>query len=305
MRKSTILILLAFFSTYVFWGSTYLWNKIAVTELPAFMLASVRFLTAGILVLGIAKILKKPLWISIKQLKNTVIASILFLVFGNGAFVYALQFVDSGFAALEASINPLMILIIMRLYHKKPIQIRSIIGIILGVIGMYVLVSQNGIKFQEGSLIGIIIIFACVLSWSIGSVFVSQAELPKNFFVSTGYQMLSAGILLGIVSLALGDLWTLPQTWQTDTQLSMLFLVVFGSIAAFTAFNYLLKNVSPEKVATSGYVNPIIALVLGWYFLDESISFQTIIAGCLLLLGVYFINTRKDKRPTKISSRSV
>lgn len=295
MRKSTFLILLAFFSTYVFWGSTYLWNKIAVDELPPFMLASVRFLSAGTLVLLIAKILNKPLQISTKQLKNSVIASILFLVFGNGAFVYALKFVDSGFAALEASINPLMILIIMRLYHKKPIQLRSIIGIVLGIIGMYVLVSQNGLKLERENVIGVIIIFACVLSWSIGSVFVAQAELPKNFFVSTGYQMLSAGVLLCIISFLFGDTWSLPQTWELDTQISMICLVLFGSIAAFTAFNFLLKNVSPEKVATSGYVNPIIALILGWYFLEETITVQTIIAGALLLLGVYFINTRKEK----------
>lgn len=305
MRKSTILILLAFFSTYVFWGSTYLWNKIAVAELPAFMLASMRFLIAGVLVLLMAKILKKSLHISIKQFKNIVIASFLFLAFGNGAFVYALKFVDSGFAALEASISPLMILIIMRLYHKKPIQLRSIIGITLGVIGMYVLVSQNGLNLKDGSLTGILIIFACVLSWSIGSVFVSQAELPKNFFVSTGYQMLSAGMMLAMVSVMIGDQWSSPISWKTDTKISMLCLVLFGSIAAFTSFNYLLKKVSPEKVATSGYVNPIIALLLGWYFLGESITLQTIIAACLLLLGVYFINTRKDKRRTKISSRSV
>ncbi|WP_198295253.1 MULTISPECIES: EamA family transporter [unclassified Winogradskyella] len=305
MRKSTILILLAFFSTYVFWGSTYLWNKIAVAELPAFMLASIRFLVAGVLVLVIAKILKKPLSISLKQFRNVVIASVLFLVFGNGAFVYALQFVDSGFAALEASINPLMILIIMRLYQKKPIQLRSLIGIALGIIGMYVLVSQKGLNLQDGSITGILIIFACVLSWSIGSVFVSQAELPSNFFVSTGYQMFCAGVLLGVISLLAGDTWTAPNSWQTDTQISMLCLVLFGSIAAFTSFNYLLKKVSPEKVSTSGYVNPIIALLLGWYFLGESITLQTIIAGSLLLLGVYFINTRKEKRRTKISSRSV
>ncbi|MBT8244671.1 MAG: EamA family transporter [Winogradskyella sp.] len=305
MHKSTILILLAFFSTYVFWGSTYLWNKIAVTELPAFMLASIRFLTAGILVLVVAKILKKSLTISIKQLRNIVIASVLFLAFGNGAFVYALKFVDSGFAALEASISPLMILIIMRIYQKKPIKLRSLIGIALGIIGMYILVSQNGLNLHEGSITGILIIFACVLSWSIGSVFVSQAELPKNFFVSTGYQMLSAGVLLGILSVMVGDTWISPKSWQMDTLISMLCLVLFGSIAAFTSFNYLLKKVSPEKVSTSGYVNPIIALLLGWYFLGESITLQTIIAGCLLLLGVYFINTRKEKRRTKISSRSV
>ena len=266
-----------------------------MAELDPLMLAGVRFCTAGILVLGIAKLLKKDLKLTKKQLINCVIAGFLFLGYGNGGFVYALRFVDSGFAALEASINPLMILIIMRFYHKKPIQLHSIIGISLGIIGMYVLVSQNGLRLQEGSTLGIIIIFTCVLSWSIGSVFVANAELPKNFFVSTGYQMLSAGILLSIASLTIGETWSLPLDWSLQTQIVMLCLVLFGSIAAFTSFNYLLKNVSPEKVATSGYVNPIIALLLGWYFLSEPITSQTIIAAVLLLCGVYFINTRKER----------
>ena len=160
---------------------------------------------------------------------------------------------------------------------------------------MYVLVSQNGLKLQEGSSLGIVIIFTCVLSWSIGSVFVANAELPKNFFVSTGYQMLTAGLILSVVSLLTGESWSLPNTWTVQSQIVMLCLVLFGSIAAFTSFNYLLKNVSPEKVATSGYVNPIIALLLGWYFLKEIITSQTVIAAVLLLCGVYFINTRKER----------
>ena len=136
-------------------------------------------------------------------------------------------------------------------------------------------------------------ILGCMLSWAYGSLFVAKVELPKNFFVNTGYQMFSAGFILLIVSLFLGELWTLPTQWVLKTQFSMLLLIVFGSIIAFTSFNYLLKKVSPEKVATSTYVNPIVALFLGWYFLNEQITGQSILAAVILLTGVYFINTKK------------
>jgi len=105
--------------------------------------------------------------------------------------------------------------------------------------------------------------------------------------------MFTAGIILMVGSLLIGETWTLPTTWSSQVQYAMLFLIVLGSIVAFTAFNYLLKVVSPEKVATSTYVNPIIALLLGWFFLDEQITTQSAIAAIVLLTGVYFINTRK------------
>ena len=135
--------------------------------------------------------------------------------------------------------------------------------------------------------------FTCVLSWSYGSVFVSKADLPKNFFVSTGYQMITAGIVLIIASLGFDEAWLSPTSWSFKVQGSMLFLITFGSILAFTSFNYLLKSVSPEKVSTSAYVNPIIAMFLGWYFLNEEFTTQSIVASVVLLTGVYFITSRK------------
>ena len=107
--------------------------------------------------------------------------------------------------------------------------------------------------------------------------------------------MLIAGFVLLIGSIIFKETWVSPLTWSTEVQLSMLFLVSFGGIAVFTAFNYLLKNVSTEKVATSAYVNPIIAMLLGWYVLDERLSLQSIIASVVLLTGVYFINSRKRR----------
>lgn len=289
----TALIVIAFFSIYVIWGSTYLLNKIAVTELPPFMLASIRFITAGILIFLLCRILKISLKISRKQLKNTLIAGFLFLTFGNGVVVWALKYVDSGFAALEISAQPLIILLLMRIMDGKKIQPMSLVGVVLGIIGIYLLVSQREVISQENSVLGMVMILLAMLSWAYGSLFVAKADLPKNYFVNTGYQMLTGGILLLAGSLIFGEPWSLPNTWSGPAQWSMILLVIFGSIVAFTSFNYLLKVVSPEKVATSTYVNPIIALLLGWYFLNEQITTQSIIAAIVLLTGVYFINTSK------------
>lgn len=296
MKNSKLLIIISFLSIYLVWGSTYLFNKIAVTELPPFFLASIRFTIAGILIMIISKLLKFKLAITKKQFINSLIASFLFLVYGNGVFVWALKYVDSGFAALLAATQPLFVLFLMRLIDGKPLQKKSMIGVGLGLFGMYLLVSQQDITASEGSLLGIFMIFTCVLSWSYGSVFVSKADLPKNFFVTTGYQMLLAGVLLAISSLAFNEDWVSPLAWSYKVKVAMVLLIVFGGIVAFTAFNYLLKVVSTEKVATSAYINPIVAIGMGWYFLDEVITLQSIIASIVLLTGVYFINSRK-RRP--------
>ncbi|WP_339652230.1 EamA family transporter [uncultured Maribacter sp.] len=293
MQRNTILVVLSFFAIYFIWGSTYLWNKIAVSELPAFMLAGIRFVVAGSLIFMISKILGLPLKITKKQFKNTFIAGFLFLIFGNGVVVWALNYVDSGFAALEVSAQPLVVLLMMRVLQGIKIQPMSVIGVILGITGIFLLVGQQEIIAQDGAILGMVLIFICMLSWSYGSLFVGKADLPANFFVNTGYQMLSSGLSLLLISTLLGETWSSPYEWSTPVLWSMLLLIIFGSIVTFTAFNYLLRNVSPEKVATSSYVNPIIAMILGWYFLNEAVTLQSAIASVILLTGVYFINTKK------------
>ncbi|EDP95904.1 hypothetical protein KAOT1_05852 [Kordia algicida OT-1] len=267
-------------------------NKIAVTELPAFFLAFFRFFCASILIFTIAKFSGKKLQITKRQLRNSIFVAFLFMVSGNGLFVWAIKYVDSGFAALLASTQPLFVLLLMRLIDNKRMKLKSIIGVILGIFGMYLLVSQRELVTDEDTLLGIILIFTCVIGWSYASVFVSKADLPKNHLVSTGYQMGIACVMLAIVSFFLGETWTSPLTWSTNVQWSMFLLIILGSLVAFTAFNYLLKEVSTEKVATASYVNPVVALFLGWYVLNEQLTTQSLIAAFILLIGVYFINSR-------------
>lgn len=295
MGKSpnSVWTILAFFSIYVFWGSTYLMNKVAVQELDPLFLASCRFLTAGSLIFILAKGMGIPLGITKRQFKNTCIAGMLFLSLGNGFVVWALQYVDSGFAALEISAQPLIILFLMRILQGKKIKPMSMVGVLLGMVGIYLLVGQKQLIADRHSLVGMGMIFFCMISWAYGSLFVARADLPQNYFVNTGYQMLTAGITLAGMSLGFGEQWSSPLSWQWETQLALVLLVLLGSIIAFTSFNYLLKAVSPEKVATSTYVNPIVALILGWYILGEQISLQSVVAAIILLTGVYFINTKK------------
>ena len=305
LSKERLYIILSFFSIYVIWGSTYLLNKILVSQLAPLYAASIRFITASILIFIIAKILKIPLKITKPQIKNTAIAGFLFLTIGNGFVVWALKYVDSGFAALEISAQPLVVLILLRIFQGKKIQPMSILGVIIGCIGIYLLVSQREMIGKEGMVTGMIMIFICMLSWAYCSLFVGKADLPSNFFVNTGYQMLFGGSMLLIASTVIGEERIPISSWNSEVMNSMVMLIIFGSIVAFTAFNYLLSKVSPEKVATSTYVNPIVALVLGWYFLNETISLQSIIAAAILLTGVYFINTKKMLTIFKRFNRNV
>src|SRR5690606_36550106 len=147
-------------------------NKVAVAELPPFFLASIRFTSAGVLIFIISKLLGKSLAITRKQFVNTFVVGILFLSFGNGLIVWALKYVDSGFTALEISAQPLVVLLLMWLLQGKKIMPMSLVGVGFGIFGTFLLVSQKQIIAQENSLLGMLMIFSCMLSWAYGSLFV-------------------------------------------------------------------------------------------------------------------------------------
>jgi len=227
-------------------------------------------------------------------MKNSMIAGFLFLAIGNGVVVWALSYVDSGFAALIIASQPLIVLLLLRIIEKKPIKKLSWVGVGIGFIGMLLLVTQEQIRQDESSLLGILMIIGCVITWGYASIFVGKADLPGNYLVNSGYQMVFGGISLVLMSLVKNEDWIVPTLWSAPVLWSMLGLIVFGSLVAFTSFNYLLKTVSPEKVATSTYINPIVAMVLGAVVLNETLSGQSIMAALILLTGVYFINMKRS-----------
>jgi len=294
-EKNIFLIVGAFLAIYIIWGSTYLFNKIVVLELPPFLLAGIRFVIAAVIIFIFIFLTGKYKSSTKQQLINSAIAGFFFLTIGNGCAVYALQYVDSGFAALLISTQPLILIFMLYFLERKPILRKSIIGIVLGIVGIYLLVDQDSVGMSIEVISGIGAIFIALLCWGYGSIFVSKAELPNGSFMNTGYQMLFGGLMMIIISFILQEPTSSLFTMSNKAMYSMLYLIIFGSIIAFTSFNYLLLSVSPEKVATSTYVNPIVAMILGWWVLNEIITYQSILASAILLTGVYFINSSKSK----------
>ena len=294
--NSLILIILSFATVYIIWGSTYLFIAYTVEALPPFLMSTIRFILASSLLFGLTAVLRKYQTITKKQWKNAIFAGVLFLGLGTGGVAWALQFVDSGFTALVISGQPLLVVLMMWAIDKKRPATQSFGGIFLGMFGMYLLVSQKELVAQPEQWIGILAIFFSMIAWGFGSIFVSKADMPKPQMANNAIQMISGGITLFFFSSFIESPFDFDfEAVPLSAWLALSYLIVFGAVVAFSAFNYLLTKVSPEKVATSTYINPIIALTLGWYFRDELVTTQSIIAVAVMFTGVFFINSTPEQ----------
>jgi drug/metabolite transporter (DMT)-like permease/heme-degrading monooxygenase HmoA len=220
------------------------------------------------------------------QWKNAAKLGIMFLAIGTGGMVWSEQFISSGMVALMAAIQPLFILLLMWQMHGRRPNFAGIVGTFLGIIGMTFLVGQDQFIGGSKTILGLSIIL-------IASVKLSKTDMPTNKLQSAAIQMLAGGVLLLVVSLVSGEAFNFK--WANLTTrggLSWIYLMVFGSIISFSAFNYLLVKSTPDKVATANYINPIVAMFLGWFLADELITGQSLIAALLMLTGVVFIKTR-------------
>ncbi len=279
-------------------------NKMVVQELPPFFLAGCRFVIASIFIFLIAKLLRFPLTITRAHWKNTALSGFFFLTLGNGLAVMALKYIDSGFSAVVIAAQPLVLLVMMRILDKKPIKLMSLVGVSLGMVGIYLLVSQDVLVSSPDQWMAVGLLLICLISWGYGSLFVGKADLPKNAFITCAYQMAIGGSMMLLISLILREDISNVVRLSRPSIYAMVYLILFGSVIAFTSFNYLLKRISPEKVATSTYINPIVAMFCGWFFLDEVITPKMVLATVILFTGVYFINTVRFEGKSKVISRN-
>ena len=294
--KDYIWIPIAFFVTYIVWGSTYLANTWAIETCPPFLMAGFRFIVAGVLVLFYF-FLRGNLTLSMTHFKHTFLAGFMFFSVGNGLVVWGLQYVESGITALIIALQPLTVALFMwAMKGVKPTKF-GWLGLFIGLFGMAVLIGQPQFIGDDNWLLGLMAIIGAMVGWAYISIWVSTADLPKNVFLSSGFQMLFGGIVLALIGLALGEHQTFdPSQVSSKSLWSLVFLIIAGSIMAFSAFNYLLTKVSPVKVTTSTYINPIIALFLGWWLNNEGITATSMIASGLLLIGVFLINFSKMRK---------
>lgn len=294
-------IILAFLAIYLIWGSTYLFITLGVKEIPPFIFAGSRFIGAGLLILIYLVLKGRKISFSKKQLLNSTIIGFLFLTLGNGGVSWALQHVDSGITALLISTQPLIILLLMWILEGQRIKPASIIGILLGIIGIYLLIDDVHLTDNGKVAIGLIVIFICLLSWAVASIFLKKLDMPSSILQSTMLQMITGGSMLFLVGLLSGEDASKFSTISEQALGSLFYLIIFGSIIGFGSFNFLLQHVSPEKVSTNTYVNPVVAVILGVLFLNEEFTSTKVIASIILISGVYFIN--QSRTSTKDMNR--
>lgn len=288
------LIIGAFAVVYIVWGSTYLVNYWAIQGIPPFIMAGTRFVVAGLLLFGTARLLGQSSGDRLAW-RNALFAGVLLLGMGTGGVVWAMQWVDTGIAALIVAFEPLLVVLLLWPMRGQRPGGRSLIGVGVGIVGMAVLVMQDKLIADRNTALGILVILLGILSWGYAAIWVGRAKMPPSSMITSSIQMLGGGVALLLVSVLAGEWWSFqPSTLEVRTLLAWLYLVFMGSILAFSAFNYLLSRVSPEKVVTTNYVNPVVALLLGWSLNNEQISMQSLVASGLLLTGVFFIVSKKD-----------
>lgn len=297
------LIIACFACTYIIWGSTYMAIKLVIEDVPPFISIGGRFFFAGLLMYSFA-LLQKARMPSLVQWGNALFLGTLFMAIGTGAVAWAEQYVDTGIAALIISAEPLIILLMVWILFQQRPSRRSLLGVGLGVLGIILLVSQSGFATSNSSYAGVIAILTAMIAWAIASIYSPSADLPKSKIQASAMQMIMGGLMQISIGLLLGESATFSIYKMTNTAwMAWGYLVVFGSIIGFSAFNYLLQHIPPEKVATSTYVNPIVALFLGWYVLNEVLTIQSLVACGVLGTGVFFVNTAKKNPSLKIKQQ--
>lgn len=293
----------AFASIYIIWGSTYLAILYAVETIPPFLMAGARFLVSGGLLYVWARYRGAPKPTKLHW-RNAVIAGGFLLLGGNGAVVWAEQYVPSGLTALLVSILPFWLVIIewVRPPRERP-KSAVLVGLVLGFIGIIVLVGPGNVGGQgDVRPIGAVVLILGSLSWAIGSFWSRDAQLPESGLLTTGMEMLGGGVLLIVVGLLTGELSGFDiHHVSRASAIGLAYLITFGSLLGFTSYIWLLDKVSPARLGTYAYVNPIVAVVLGWAIAGEKLSVRTGIAAAIVICAVALITTAKASSSTRKS----
>ncbi len=287
MRKR-LLIILSLLSLYFIWGGTYLAMRIALHGFPPFILAGVRQLTAGIILFLFLR-LRKHESPTRKQWLTAVVVGGLLLVVGNGGVVFAEQWVSSGLAALALGAIPLWAALFSGLFGRWPTRIEWF-GLGLGFSGLVLLNLENGLHANP---LGAIVLLIAPMSWALGSILSQHLPSPKGLMASAS-QMLAGGVMLFIVGFATGEHMTSmpgPGPWA-----AMAYLIIGGSLIAFSAYGYLLRHVRPALATSYAYVNPLVAVGLGVALAGEQISMIGLLAMLTILSGVGLVSLGRERR---------
>jgi len=280
----------AFAALYIIWGSTYLAILYAIETIPPLLMAGVRFLIAGS-ILYLWSMARSPRRPTRAEWKSQAIIGACLLLGGNGAVVLAEQMVPSGITALLIAVTPCwMVLIDWKWNHSARPGLRTVLGLVLGFGGIALLIGPGVFTGEGLRPLGVIILMFGSLAWSTGSIYSKRAPAPPAALLSVGMQMLCGGTMLVIVGLAMGEAGRLDFAGITlKSILALVYLITFGALVAYSAYVWLLRVVSPARVSTYAYVNPIVAVLLGWAFAGELLTVRMGAAAAVIIAGVALI----------------
>ncbi len=286
--RERLLIILSLLSLYFIWGGTYLAMRIALQGFPPFILAGVRQLTAGILLFLFLRLRKHALPTR-KQWLTAIVVGGLLLVVGNGGVVFAEQWVSSGLAALALGAIPLWAALFSGLFGRWPTRIEWF-GLGLGFSGLVLLNLENGLHANP---LGAIVLLIAPMAWALGSILSQHLPSPKGLMASAS-QMLAGGVMLFIVGLGAGERMTsMPGPRPLA---AMAYLIIGGSLVAFSAYGYLLRHVRPALATSYAYVNPLVAVGLGVALAGEQITMVGLLAMLTILSGVGLVTLGRERR---------
>ena len=299
---SAVLVWTAILILYVVWGSTYLGIRVAVVTIPPFVMGAVRFGIAGLVVLAAVAIARRGAFVrpTGRELRDCAIIGTCFMFGGMGLVSWGEQTVPSGITGVLIAMMPVWVAVYGRVLLRERLPALAIVGIVIGMIGVVVLVGQG--VAVEGSLdpAGIAALVLSPMIWAAGSTFAARrARLPSDPFLATGLEMLSGSVVLAVAAVLSGELVSFrPADVSANAVLATAYLTVVGSLVAFTAFVWVIRHAPLPLVTTYAFVNPVIAVFLGWLLLHEAVGPVQLIAGAIIVAGVALIIVARSRMPT-------
>jgi len=295
-KTATVALIAAFAAIYFIWGSTFLAIRFAVETMPPLVMMGTRHLVAGALLLGWIFFVRREsrpepqLWL------HALIAGAFCFLGCHGLLAWAEIRIDSGLAALLSSTLPIWMVLLARARgQERELTPRILTGIFLGLLGVAVLIPFKFTASQRADWIAALAIIVCELLWAAGAIYSRGVKTATPATTFAAMQMICGGSLLWIVGTLFGETSHISAaTFTPKSVLSLAFLIVFGSLVTFTAYTWLLKVSSPAIVSTHSYVNPVVAVVLGWFLADEHVTSRTL-AGAAIVLGSVFLISRKKE----------
>jgi drug/metabolite transporter (DMT)-like permease len=288
--KSPALTFFAFLSIYIIWGSTYLGIRYAVETIPPLYTAGIRHLVAGTILLIWA--LAKGLRPTAKQIRASIVIGFFFFLIGHGTLHWAETRVPSGFASLIIASEPIWVFLMAALADRKwRMNFPLAAGVVLGIAGVAILFGHGAMTSGSGMLLGAVAVLVGAISWSVGIIYSRRSHLSGNPLLLSALSLLSGSVLLLTTGTIVGEArgfsfsQVTPRSW-----IALAYLILFGSVIAFTAYNWLMEHYSPTFVATHTYINPIVAVFLGWWFAGEKVTINVAIAAALVILAVFLVD---------------